>query len=835
MRKNVLLTILLIGCFISSNAQQSVARRWNEVMLKAIRQDQARPPVQARNLYHVSLAMYDAWAVYVDYAKTCMLGKTIGGVLYPFTGIPAVAATDTLAFQETAISYAAYRVLRNRYANSPNAFISLYRFDTLMNNLGYDINETATTYDTGNPAHLGNYIAEKVIELGMNDGCHQATNYNNYFYTTVNSPLFVAQPGNPSMADVNRWQPLYILNALDQNGIPTGSSQTFLAPEWGSGLPFCMPASAAVINTRGPGTYPVYKDPGEPPHLSLTDANDSSSNIFKWGHEMVAIWSSHLDPNDTTMMDASPNAIGNNSWLPSSFTGQQQFYNFFNGGDTGKGYALNPVTGLPYAPNLVNRGDYTRVISQYWADGPTSETPPGHWFVLLNEVSDHPLFEKKYEGTGPVLSNLEWDVKSYLTLGGAMHDAAVACWGIKGWYDTPRPISALRVMAAYGQCSDSTLPHYHPAGLNLIPGYIELVNAGDSLALLDSNNINKIKLKAWRGFTDLQNPNATIQTPTGAGWILAENWLPYQRKTFVTPPFAGYVSGHSTYSRAGATVMTKLTGSAFFPGGLVEHTITPSSDFLVFETGPSSPITMQWATYQDASDQASLSRIWGGIHPPFDDIKGRLIGEEIGNESFAFAKAIFNAAGSLPVSVQYLTSVENNCTVKVAWSSALEENVNRYEIWRSGDGEHYDTKISTVNARGTQSGEQIYSIVDAHPLPVNYYKLVSFDNDQHRYEHQTSFIRLSTCGTQLNDAISFFPNPVTDVLTLNIENADLNETVQIIVTDLTGRNVFQSTQSLQGNQSIIPCNLNYLTEGNYILHVALESRFKSVSKFVKSN
>ena len=56
----------------------------------------------------------------------------------------------------------------------------------------------------------------------------------------------------------------------------------------------------------------------------------------------------------------------------------------------------------------------------------------------------------------------------------------------------------------------------------------------------------------------------------GVGWILAASWWPYQRPTFVTPPFAGYISGHSTYSRAGAEVLTRITGSPYFPGGYGE-------------------------------------------------------------------------------------------------------------------------------------------------------------------------------------------------------------------------------------------------------------------------
>ena len=127
----------------------------------------------------------------------------------------------------------------------------------------------------------------------------------------------------------------------------------------------------------------------------------------------------------------------------------------------------------------------------------------------------------------------------------------------------------------------------------------------------------------------------------GAGWILAENWWPYQRPSFVTPPFAGYISGHSTYSRAAAEVLVRLTGSEYFPGGMSGFDIA-ANDFLVFENGPSVDMTLQWATYEDASDQCSLSRIWGGIHPPADDIPGRLIGAQIGPAAFTLAESLFD-------------------------------------------------------------------------------------------------------------------------------------------------------------------------------------------------
>ncbi len=96
----------------------------------------------------------------------------------------------------------------------------------------------------------------------------------------------------------------------------------------------------------------------------------------------------------------------------------------------------------------------------------------------------------------------------------------------------------------------------------------------------------------------------------------AENWWPYQRPSFVTPPFAGYVSGHSTFSRSAAEVLTAVTGDPFFPGGMGEFDC-PQDDFLVFEVGPSvwmSPL--QWATYYDASDQCSLVHASGAASTP---------------------------------------------------------------------------------------------------------------------------------------------------------------------------------------------------------------------------
>ena len=106
--------------------------------------------------------------------------------------------------------------------------------------------------------------------------------------------------------------------------------------------------------------------------------------------------------------------------------------------------------------------------------------------------------------------------------------------------------------------------------------------------------------------------------------------MPYQQPTFVTPAFAGYVSGHSTFSRAAAEVLTSLTGCRL-PGGLGTWTIP--ADELEVEQGPSEDVELQWATYYDAADQAGISRLYGGIHIAADDFGGRTMGSQCGHDA----------------------------------------------------------------------------------------------------------------------------------------------------------------------------------------------------------
>jgi len=603
---------LFFSIFFSQPLFASVAREWNEELLSAIRSDQARPTVHARNLYHISAAMWDAWATY---------DVKVDGVFYQTKNINA----NIEQAREETISFAVFRILNHRFANSANAAASLQSFQDKMTQLGYD--SSITTIIGNSPAAIGNTIAQLIISHGLQDGSNEINEYSNQYYEPINEPLVPDFFGNPDLTDPNRWQPLALDYFIDQSGIVLGEYPDFLSPEWGNVSPFSLTDNNITIYQRDNNTYKVYIDPGAPPYLE--DLNSG----YKQGFEQVIEFSSKLDPTDGVLIDISPVSRGNNDL----------------GTNNGNGHTINPITGLPYTQQFVPAGDYYRVLAEFWADGPDSETPPGHWFTLLNYVSDYPGFQKKFQGKGEVLDDLQWDVKTYLALGGAMHDSAIAAWSVKGWYDYLRPISAIRKMCDNGQSSDPNLPSYHPQGINLHDGYIQLITSNTTQPggihehLI--SNIGDIAVNAWKGPEYINDPLVDV---AGVDWILCGNWWPYQRPTFVTPPFAGYVSGHSTFSRAAAEVLTLLTGDEYFPGGLgIFH--TTANNFLVFEKGPSVDITLEWATYQDAADECSLSRIYGGIHPTADDIPGRIMGFQIGNQAFNRAVNHFN--GSVNASI----------------------------------------------------------------------------------------------------------------------------------------------------------------------------------------
>jgi hypothetical protein len=575
--------------------EATMARRWVELTLDAIRRDVPRPGVHARNLFHVAVAMHDAWAA-------CTPGHS--GYLHQEADAACAASAEE---RDRAIAAAAARVFLHRYTKAIGGAVSADCADKLLAKLGLDREAPA-----GPGAALGARVGAAVVAAFAADGANEAHDYaDTTGYAAANPPLVVDLPGAPAK-DPDVWQELNLAVAETQNGIIVeAGKQPYIGSNWGFVKGFATPApdAAGVVHPAGPAP-------------KVADA-DTAAQVLQ-----VIRRSAQLDAGDGAALDISPGAYGNNPL----------------GSDAGAGHTANPSTGKPYPANIVPRGDFARVLAEFWADGPHSETPPGHWFVLANEVSDRmtaaaaPL---RPFGQGEAVDRLRWDVALYLTLGGAVHDAAITAWGLKRATLGPRPITLVRWMAAKGQRSDPAQPSYDPRGLPLEPGLVEVVTAASSAPGQRHHALRfwpgAVAVYAWRG-----EPGDRASEVGSFGWILGTRWQPYQRRTFVTPAFPGFVSGHSTFSRAAAEVLTAFTGSAFFPSGLGEF-VAAKDAYLVFERGPSTEVRLQWATYQDAADQAGQSRLYGGIHVWADDKVGRELGAVVGLAAVEKAKAVLGS------------------------------------------------------------------------------------------------------------------------------------------------------------------------------------------------
>jgi hypothetical protein len=224
--------------------------------------------------------------------------------------------------------------------------------------------------------------------------------------------------------------------------------------------------------------------------------------------------------------------------------------------------------------------DEQKMIAEYWADGPHSELPPGHWDLFAQHVSHR-------DRTGDSEHDLDQTVKLFFALTNAIFDAGICAWDDKCAFASVRPITAIRYL------------------------------------------FRGTPIRAWGG------PGRGTQTIPG------EQWFPYQPNTFPTPPFPEYSSGHSNFSAAGAEILRLFTGSdrfgasVSFPAGSsrVEPGVTPARD-----------LTLTWETFSDAADQAGISRRYGGIHFEQGDLDARITGRLAARRVWAAAQAYFNGA-----------------------------------------------------------------------------------------------------------------------------------------------------------------------------------------------
>jgi hypothetical protein len=200
---------------------------------------------------------------------------------------------------------------------------------------------------------------------------------------------------------------------------------------------------------------------------------------------------------------------------------------------------------------------------------------------------------------------LDRDVKLFFSVANIVFDAFIACWEAKRFYDSSRPWTLIRhlfrgrkIEGYFGPCK----------GFALIP---------------------------------------------------AEEWHPYSPSTFVTPPFPGYPSGHSTASGAAAKMLELFTGSDRF-GGVARRRAGELTEAncgvpqMQAREGkpaqglPDSPeVSLLLPTFSETAEMAGISRIMGGYHIQADNAAGLALGRSIASYSWPKYRAYFDGTASV--------------------------------------------------------------------------------------------------------------------------------------------------------------------------------------------
>jgi hypothetical protein len=150
----------------------------------------------------------------------------------------------------------------------------------------------------------------------------------------------------------------------------------------------------------------------------------------------------------------------------------------------------------------------------------------------------------------------------------------------------------------------------------------------------------------------------------------------------------------------------------------------------------------------------------------------------------------------------------SSSVVELNWQTASELNNDRFEVYRSVDGEDFDL-VQVVAGAGTSSNINTYSIIDkaGHINKTLFYKLVQIDFDGASETFKVLSVRLSN----LEDQVSIYPNPAQDEVEFRITNPS-DESTEITITNLNGEVVLTETV-----KSSVRLNVSELRTGLYFL------------------
>ncbi len=436
---------------------------------------------------------------------------------------------NTEANKAEAISFAAFTSLSALFPNQ------LDRFEDFLIELGYDPVDAVAGTDTA--AGLGTLATENVFAARAGDG----SNFENDFadtsgYAPINSadPATGKVPGGENF-NPNHWQPLRVPTGtvVDENGVP-------------------------VIDNNDPGSYVDQ--------VALTP---------HWG----SVESFALESSDQFRPDAPPQLGDFSAYVDGTgaLTTNDQ------------AYRDQIAEVLDVSANLTTE---QKVIAELWADGPRTESPPGHWNQIAQDIALR-------DGHG-----IDEDAKLFFALNAAVFDAGIATWEAKYAYDYIRPQSAIRDLY-----------------------FDETVSAWGGV----NQGTQQILGQEWQPYQ-----NVTFVTPPFPEYVSGHSTFSMAAANTI----ASFVGSNQYYD---GTSLSNYDLDGVDGIDLLGQFVTSELSFEDFGAGP--PVVLQWDTLTDAALEAGASRIYGGIHIQDGNLNGLEVGSSVAANAEIRWQALFTRGG----------------------------------------------------------------------------------------------------------------------------------------------------------------------------------------------
>jgi hypothetical protein len=187
-----------------------------------------------------------------------------------------------------------------------------------------------------------------------------------------------------------------------------------------------------------------------------------------------------------------------------------------------------------------------------------------------------------------------------------------------------------------------------------------------------------------------------------------------------------------------------------------------------------------------------------------------------------------NFNNTLPIVLTQLYITCNYGNAVVHWKTAQENNSKEYYVQASNNATNWQT-IGTVAAAGNSTTENIYSYTNTN-TSYNFYRIAHIDING---STTNSTIVKNNCTVVINDFVSIYPNPVKDIVQIDI-NVAATSLLQIKLIDEKGAIVLTQNINVVKGKNVIPVKMWHVAKANYNLQLVWNNgQSQSVLKLVK--